>query len=195
MQGEGKSNLSSNLAVALAQTGKRVLLIDGDLRRSRVHKVFKVSCDKGLSCLWDKDPAKADYAANIQPAPEVPNLFVVTAGKRPPNPTELLNTPRLADFLKWAQTQYDQIIVDCPAILPVADTMLWGKYIPRTIFVIRYGKTNVRAAQMALDKLQKAGVKVLGAVIGHYRTESGLTYGKYGYYKSGYSYYYSNDRK
>ena len=196
MQGEGKSNLSSNLAVALAQTGKRVLLIDGDLRRSRLHKVFKVSPEKGLSYLWDKDSAKADYAANIQPAPDVDNLSIMTAGQRPPNPTELLNTPRLAHFLQWAQTRYDQVIVDCPAILPVADTMLWGKYIPRTIFVIRYGKTNVRAAQMALDKLQKAGVKILGAVIGHYRPENtGLTYGKYGYYKSGYSYYYSSDHK
>lgn len=196
MQGEGKSNLSANLAVALAQTGKRVLLVDGDLRRSRLHKVFKVSPEKGLSYLWDKNPAKADYAANVQPTPDIANLFIMTAGQRPPNPTELLNTPRLAHFVQWAQTQYDHVIVDCPAILPVADTMLWGKYIPRTIFVIRYGKTNVRAAQMALNKLQKAGVKILGAVIGHYRPEnSGLSYGKYGYYQSGYSYYYSSDHK
>ncbi len=195
MQGEGKSNLAANLAVALAQNGKRVLLIDGDLRRSRLHKVFKVSPEKGLSYLWDKDPAKADYAGNIQPVPDVKNLFIATAGQRPPNPTELLNTPRLAHFLEWAQKAYDQIVIDCPAILPVADTMIWGKYIPRTVFVIRYGKTNVRAAQMALDKLQKAGIKVLGAVIGHYRPQgSGLSYyGKYGYYKSGYSYYYSDD--
>ena len=71
--------------------------------------------------------------------------------------------------------------------------MLWGRYIPRTIFVIKYGKTNVRSAKMALDKLQKAGVKVLGCVIGHYKS-SGLSYGKYGYYK-GYSYYYSDDQK
>ena len=195
MQGEGKSNLAANLAVALAQTGKRVLLIDGDLRRNRLHKLLKVSSEKGLSYLWDKDPAKADYATNIQPVPDVNNLFIMTAGQRPPNPTELLNTPLLSHFLEWAQQAYDQVIVDCPAILPVADTMLWGRYIPRTIFVIRYGKTNVRAAQMALDKLQKAGVKVLGAVIGHYKTQGGLTYGKYGYYKSGYSYYYSDDEK
>ncbi|MBP5429408.1 MAG: polysaccharide biosynthesis tyrosine autokinase [Elusimicrobiaceae bacterium] len=191
MQGEGKSNLSSNLAVALAQTGKKVLLIDGDLRRCRLHKVFKVSPEKGLSNIWDRDAAKADYASNVQPAKDVPNLFIMTAGQRPPNPTELLNTPRLADFIAWAQKNYDHVLVDCPAILPVADTMLWGKYIPRTVFVIRYGKTNARAAQMALDKLQKAGVKVLGAVIGHYKAQ-GLSYGKYGYYKS-YSYYYSND--
>ena len=193
MQGEGKSNLSSNLAVALAQSGKKILLIDGDLRRSRLHKVFKVSPNKGLSNIWDRDPAKADYAANVQPVTDVANLFVMTSGQRPPNPADLLNTPRLADFIAWAQNNYDQVIVDCPAILPVADTMLWGKYIPRTIFVIKYGTTNVRSAKMALNKLQKAGVKVLGTVIGHYRSSS-LSYGKYGYYK-GYSYYYSDDKK
>lgn len=191
MQGEGKSNLSSNLSVALAQGGKKVLLIDGDLRRCRLHKVFKVSPEKGLSNIWDHDPKKADYTANIQPVADVPNLFVMTAGQRPPNPTDLLNTPRLMDFITWAQKNYDQVIVDCPAILPVADTMLWGKYIPRTIFVIKHGKTNVRSAKMALDKLQKAGVKILGVVLGHYKAQ-GLSYGKYGYYKS---YYYSDDEK
>ncbi len=193
MQGEGKSHLSSNLAVALAQGGKRVLLIDGDLRRCRLHKVFRVSPEKGLSNIWDHDPQKADYASNIQPVADVPNLFVMTAGQRPPNPADLLNTPRLHDFLEWAHKNYDQVIVDCPAILPVADTMLWGKYIPRTIFVIKHGKTNVRSAKMALDKLQKAGVKVLGVVLGHYKKQ-GLSYGKYGYYKS-YSYYYSDENK
>ena len=193
MQGEGKSHLSANLAVALAQIGKKVLLIDGDLRRCRLHKVFKVSPEKGLSNIWDRDPAKADYAANVQPVADVPNLFIMTAGQRPPNPADLLNTPRLADFIAWAQKNYDQVMVDCPAILPVADTMLWGKYIPRTIFVIKHGKTPVRSAKMALDKLQKAGVKILGVVLGHYKAQ-GLTYGKYGYYKN-YSYYYSDEKK
>ena len=193
MQGEGKSNLSSNLAVALAQTGKKVLLIDGDLRRSRLHKVFKISPDKGLSNIWDHNSEKADYAFNIQPVEGIDNLFVMTAGQRPPNPADLLNTPRLADFVAWAKRTYDHVLVDCPAILPVADTMLWGKFIPRTIFVIKYGTTNVRSAKMALDKLHKAGIKVLGTVIGHYKS-SGLSYGKYGYYK-GYSYYYYSDDK
>ena len=194
MQGEGKSNLSANLAVALAQSGKKTLLIDGDLRRSRLHKVFKLSPDKGLSNIWDRDHAKADYASNVQPVADVPNLFVMTAGHRPPNPTDLLNTPKLADFVTWTEQHYDQIIVDCPAILPVADTMLWGKYIACTIFVIKYGKTTVRSTKMALNKLQKAGIKVLGVVIGHYKPQ-GLSYGKYGYYKNGYSYYYSEEDK
>ncbi len=194
LQGEGKSNLASNLAVALAQMGKKILLIDGDFRRGRLHKVFKVSPEKGLSNLWNSDPAVADYAANIQPVQGVPNLFIMTAGKRPPNPTDLLNTPKLADFLAWAEKTYDQVMVDCPAILPVADTMLWGKYIARTIFIIKYAKTNTRSAQLALDKLAKANVKILGAVVGHYRPQ-GLAYGKYGYYKSYSYYYYADDEK
>lgn len=192
LQGEGKSYLSSNLMVALAQAGKKVLLIDGDLRRSRVHKAFKLSLDKGLSNIWDKDPKKADYAANVQPVADVKNLFVMTSGTRPPNPAELLSTPKLADFVAWAQKHYDQVVVDCPAILPVSDTMLWGRHIPRAIFVIKYGKTNVKLAKIALDKLQKAGVKVLGGVIGAYQPQ-GLSYGKYGYYKS--YHYYSDEEK
>lgn len=187
LQGEGKSHLSSNLLVAMAQTGKKVLLVDGDLRRARVHRVFKLSTEKGLSNIWDADPKKADYAANVQAVKDVPNLFVMTSGQRPPNPAELLNTPKLADFIAWATQHYDQVVVDCPAIMPVSDTLLWGKYIPRAVFVIKYGQTNAKLAQLALDKLQKAGIKVLGAVIGHYRPE-GLSYGKYGYYKN-YSYY------
>ena len=192
LQGEGKSHLSSNLLVAMAQAGKKVLLVDGDLRRARVHRVFKLSTEKGLSNIWDADPKKADYAYNVQTVKDVPNLYVMTSGQRPPNPAELLNTPKLADFIEWAKKNYDQVVIDCPAILPVSDTLLWGKYIPRAVFVIKYGQTNAKLAQVALDKLQKAGIKVLGAVIGHYRPE-GLSYGKYGYYKS-YSYY-SEDKK
>lgn len=186
-QGEGKSHLSVNLLVAMAQAGKKVLLVDGDLRRSRLHRVFRLSNDKGLSRIWNADPKKADYAANIQEVKEVPNLFVMTSGQRPPNPAELLNTPKLADFLEWAGKNFDRVVIDCPAILPVTDTLLWGRYIPRAVFVVKYGKTNSQLAQLALDKLQKAGIKVLGAVINQYRPE-GLSYGKYGYYKT-YGYY------
>ena len=193
MQGEGKSHLSSNLVVALAQAGQKVLLVDGDLRRSRLHKVFRLSVDKGLSNIWSSKAEKADYAANVQAVKDVPNLFVMTSGQRPPNPAELLSTPKLADFIKWAEEHYDQVIIDCPAILPVADTMLWGRYIPRGIFAIRYGKTNAKLARVALDKLHKAGIKILGAVVSQYRP-GGLSYGKYGYYKS-YHYYHDKDEK
>ena len=187
LQGEGKSHLSVNLLVALAQAGRKVLLVDGDLRRARLHKAFKLSTEKGLSRIWDADAKKADYAANVQPVKEVPNLFVMTAGHRPPNPAELLNTPKLADFISWAQKNYDQVVIDCPASLPVSDTLLWGKYIPRAVFVLRYGKTSANLAKVALDKLQKAGIKILGAVLTQYKPE-GLSYGRYGYSRYGYGY-------
>ena len=191
MQGEGKSHLSSNLVVALAQAGKKVLLVDGDLRRSRLHKAFRLGVEKGLSNIWSSDSKKADYMSNVQQVPDIKNLFVMTSGQRPPNPAELLSTPKLKDFVSWAEKNFDHLIVDCPAILPVSDTMLWGKYIPRAVFAIRYGKTNTKLAKVALDKLNKADIKVLGAVISQYRPE-GLSYGRYGYYKS---YHYYEDKE
>lgn len=193
LQGEGKSNLSTNLAVALAQTGKKVLIVDGDLRRSRLHKTFRLSPELGLSNIWTAEGEKAEYAANVQPVKDVPNLYVMTAGQRPPNPAELLNTPKLADFIDWAKKNYDQVLIDCPAIVPVSDTLLWGKYIPYAVFLVKYGQTNTRVAQIAIDKLNKADIKILGAVIGHYQP-SGMAIGKYGYYKKSYSYY-NEDKK
>ncbi len=186
LQGEGKSNISSNLAVAFAQTGKKVLLVDGDLRRCRLHKVFKVSSEKGLSNLWTDDENKNSFEANIQPT-EVKNLYIMTSGQRPPNPAELLNTPLLDSFVKWAEENYDLLIIDCPALMPVSDTLLWGRLIDKALFVVRYGKTNAKISKIAVERLQQASVKVLGGVISQYNP-GGLT----GYQKS--YHYYSQEK-
>lgn len=186
LQGEGKSNISSNLAVAFAQTGKKVLLVDGDLRRCRLHKVFKVSSEKGLSNLWTDDENKNSFEANIQQT-EVKNLYIMTSGQRPPNPAELLNTPLLDSFVKWAEENYDLLIIDCPALMPVSDTLLWGRLIDKALFVVRYGKTNAKISKIAVERLQQASVKVLGGVISQYNP-GGLT----GYHKS--YHYYSQEK-
>ena len=186
LQGEGKSNISSNLAVAFAQTGKKVLLVDGDLRRCRLHKVFKVSSEKGLSNLWTDDEKKNSFEANIQPT-EVKNLYIMTSGQRPPNPAELLNTPLLDSFVKWAEDKFDLVIIDCPALMPVSDTLLWGRLINKALFVVRYGKTNAKLSKAAIERLQQASVKVLGGVISQYNP-GGLT----GYHKS--YHYYSQEK-
>lgn len=191
LQSEGKSHLAVNLSVAIAQTQKKVLIIDGDLRRSRLHKVFKVSNEKGLSNIWNGDKNVSDFEYNVQKT-DVENLFVITSGTRPPNPSELLNTPLLEAFIKWALQNFDTVIVDCPAVLPVSDTLLWGKYINKAVFVIKYGQTNVKMAENAIQKLKNAGIKILGGVISQYEPE-GISYSKYGYYKN-YSYY-TGDKK
>jgi capsular exopolysaccharide synthesis family protein len=191
LQSEGKSHLSVNLAVAFAQTQKKVLLIDGDLRRSRLHKVFKLSNEKGLTNIWQEDKKISSFEYNVQQT-KVENLFVMTSGTRPPNPSELLNTPLLEAFVKWAVENYDCVIVDCPAVLPVSDTLLWGKYINKAIFVVKYGSTNSKLAEVALEKMKNVGIKIVGGVISQYEPK-GLTYSKYGYYKN-YSYY-NEDKK
>ncbi|MDD6172790.1 MAG: polysaccharide biosynthesis tyrosine autokinase [Elusimicrobia bacterium] len=182
LQGEGKSNISVNLSVAFAQTGKKVLLVDGDLRRSRLHKLFKLSLEKGLSNLWTDDESKNSFEDNIYHT-EVQNLDVMTSGQRPPNPAELLNTPLLDSFVKWAEEKYDLLIIDCPALMPVSDTLLWGRLINKALFVIRYGKTNGNIAKIALERLQHTSIKVLGGVISQYNPGGLTSYRKtYHYY-------------
>ena len=192
LQSEGKSHLSVNLAVAFAQTQKKVLLIDGDLRRSRLHKVFKVSNEKGLTNIWQEDKKISSFEYNVQQT-KVENLSVMTSGLRPPNPSELLNTPLLEAFIKWAVENFDCVIVDCPAVMPVSDTLLWGKYINKAIFVVKYGSTNSKLAEASLEKMKNVGIKILGGVISQYEPK-GLTYSKYGYYKN-YSYYNEDNSK
>lgn len=191
-QSEGKSYLSSNLAIAMAQTNKKVLIIDGDLRRSKLHKIFRLSNEKGLSNIWLKDKKISDFEYNVQKT-DIENLSVITSGTRPPNPSELLNTPTLNQFIKWAETNYDIVIVDCPAVMPVSDTLIWGTYVDEAIFVIKQGATNVNVALSAMERMQKAGIKILGGVISQYKFQT-LSYSKYGYYKN-YSYYHYNDEK
>ncbi len=186
LQGEGKSHFAVNLSVAFSQTQKKVLLVDGDLRRSRLHKVFRLSNEKGLTNFWKEDKNISSFEYNVQKT-DVENLFVMTSGTRPPNPSELLNTPVLEKFIEWAVASYDTVIIDCPAVLPVSDALLWGKYIKKAVFIVRYSNTDSKLAKLSLEKLRNVGIKILGGIIAQYE-KSGFKYSKYGYYKN-YSYY------
>jgi len=186
VQGEGKSYVAGNLAVAIAQAGERVLIVDGDLRRSNIHKVFRVSNAKGLSDFLGGGRNTEDILPLIQPT-DVKNLSIITCGPRPPNPAELLNTPRLSAFLTWAQGNYDRVIVDCPPMFPVSDALLWGKYINNCIFVAAFGKTRVPLIKTAIKRLSASGLKVLGTVVNMSKF-GGLSYSYYGYYQYNYNY-------
>ena len=188
LQGEGKSFFSSSLATAFTQVGKKVLLIDGDLRRGRLHRIFKLSNEKGLSTLWSEENALDKFEKNIQKT-DVKNLYVLTSGPRPANSSELLSTPLLKNLIDKLVNSFDLIIVDCPASLPVADTFIWGQIIPQAVFTTRQGKTPIKSALFTLQRLKHTNIKVLGGIINDCY-KAGTTYGEYGYYRK----YYAEDK-
>lgn len=190
VQGEGKSYVGANLATAFAQAGERVLIVDGDLRRSNLHKLFRVSNSKGLSDFLAGGRSTEDIQPLIQET-DVKGLSILTCGPRPPNPAELLNTPRLSAFLNWASTEYDRLIIDCPPMFPISDALLWGKYIKSCVFVTAFGKTRVPLIKNATRRLSQAGIKILGNAVNMAKF-GGLSYSYYGYSYQ-YNYHYGPD--
>jgi len=180
VQGEGKTYVASNLAVTFAQLGESVLLIDGDMRRPNVHRAFHVSAEKGLSDFLVSGRRAEEVADLIRPS-EVPGLSLLPCGPRPPNPSELLNTPRLGALIAWAREHYDRVVVDCTPMFPINDTLLWGRHIASAVFVVRYGETHVPVIKNACQKLTTANIKLLGMAVNATRT-GGLSYSSYGYY-------------
>jgi len=189
VQEEGKTYVGSNLATAFAQLGEKVLYIDGDLRRPKIHKNFHISAKHGLSdfLVSGKDVEELD---GLIQTTNVPGLHVLVCGTRPPNPSELLNTPRLAAVVAWAKKHFARVVVDCTPMFPIHDTLLWGRHIPNAIFVVRYGKTRINLVRNAVERMQTGGIKPLGVAINAARPGS-LAYASYGYY---YKQYYHDYR-
>jgi len=193
VRGEGKTFITANLAAAIAQAGEKVLVVDGDLRRSNLHKIFRVSNSKGLSDFLAGGRNVDDLRPLIQPT-DVNNLSILTCGPRPPNPAEMLNTPRLSAFLAWACAEYDRVIVDCPPMFPISDALLWGKHINNCVFVAVFGKTRVPLIKNATKRMLGSGLKILGTVVNMSKF-GGLSYSYYGYhYDYNYNYHYGPDK-
>lgn len=185
VQEEGKSHVSSNLAVAYAQMHPKVLIIDGDLRRPSLHRKFQVSSEKGLSNFLAAGEDAGELSDLLQDT-VVPNLKLLPCGPRPPNPSELLNTPRVAALLAWATAHFDRVIVDSPPIFPISDTILWGRHVKHAVFVVRFGKTRIPLVRNATKRLEVSGIKTLGVAV-NAATQGGLAYSHYGGYN--YQYY------
>lgn len=162
VQEEGKSFVATNLAVALAQLGRNVLMVDGDLRRPRQHRNLEASSERGLSDFLSG--AVTDPEALVQKT-AVPNLHVITCGPRPPNPAELLNTEKLGEFVAWARKRYGRVVVDCTPVFPISDTMLWGRHVRQAVFVARFGRTRAPLIRTACARLRSGGLKLLGGIV------------------------------
>ncbi len=179
----GKSFISRNLGVVLSQVGKRVLIIDADLRKGYIHKSFGLERAVGVS----------EYVAGqvsleeIVKATPVPNLWVVSTGQIPPNPSELLMHERFVTLLTELGARFDTLIVDAPPVLAVSDAAIIGRHVGATLMVARAGKHPIRELEQAVKRLNQAGVEVKGFVF----NDLNVNRQRYRYGYKGYVYRYA----
>lgn len=181
--GEGKSFIGSNLAISFAQNNKRVLIIDADMRKGRLHKIFKVPNTKGYSnLLLDKVENFGNYVKRTN----IPNVSVITRGTIPPNPSELLNSTKNRELIKELKRHYDKIIFDgCPCSgLP--DSIIMSSMVDKVLLVSSNKKTPKSEFMNTKNALEKANAPIAGFIVNNIDSSSGV-YGKY--------YYYYGDRK
>ncbi|WP_295484522.1 polysaccharide biosynthesis tyrosine autokinase [Accumulibacter sp.] len=181
--GLGKSFISKNLGVVLAQVGKRVLIIDADLRKGHIHKEFGLERAVGVS----EYVAGQASLQHILKATAVPNLSVVSTGQLPPNPSELLMHERFVTMLTELSTSFDTLIVDAPPVLAVSDAAIIGRHVGATLMVARSGKHPIRELEQAVKRLAQAGVEVKGFVF----NDLNVSRQRYRYGYKGYVYRYS----
>lgn len=183
--GEGKSTIAANLAITLSQTGARVLVIDGDMRRSSLHSKFKHSKVPGLSELLAGDVASASVLHDTG----IPNLSLITAGTTPPNPAEILGSEKMTDLLTALRAQYDHIIIDAPPVLAVTDAPLLTSRCDLVLVVLETERVPVKAARRMVEMLANVQAPVGGVVINDKINSSMERYGYYGRNYSTYDYY------
>lgn len=181
--GEGKSTTAANLATTIAQGGKRVILVDCDLRRPSQHQLFNVSNDVGLTDLFLDD---APPLSKVWKTTSVPTLRLLTSGTIPPNPSEMLDSKRMSELLAELRDQADMVVIDSPPVLVVADASILGSRCSGALLVVDSGKTRIDVARRALNTLKQANVKMLGTVVNKLSTRrsSGYYYNYYSYYGS-----------
>ncbi|MEM6794320.1 MAG: polysaccharide biosynthesis tyrosine autokinase [Acidobacteriota bacterium] len=176
--GEGKTATTTNLGVVMAQLGRRVLIIDGDLRRPRLHKIFKASNRAGLVNYLTSN---VDLESLVIETP-VPNLVVMPSGPIPPNPSELLASDRMRDLIKMLRTRFDFVLLDTPPVLPVADAVILGTMADGVVLCARAGVLLREDAKYTRERLSYSEMKIIGAVLNRYSTGSSSYNKKYRYY-------------
>ncbi|MDV7426909.1 polysaccharide biosynthesis tyrosine autokinase [Acinetobacter baumannii] len=170
----GKSFISTNLATIFAQGDKRVLLIDADMRRGYMHKYFDVDVKPGLSELLS---GQADLQKVLHKT-QVANLDVITRGKSPTNPSEILSSNQFKELLEQLQSQYDHIIIDTPPVLAVTDGIIISQYTGVNLIVARYAKSQIKELELTVNRFEQAGVKVNGFILNDIqRASAGYGYG------------------
>ncbi len=176
---DGKSTVTANLGVVMAQAGSRVIIVDCDLRKPVQHHIFKLNNHQGFTnCLM----MEASLDKVIQKAiPELGNLHILTSGPIPPNPAEMLNSQRVREFWPMLLQHYDFVLVDAPPVLAVADASILASQMDGVIMVTRYGVTRKDQVQQTRETFQKANANLIGVVLNQAKI-GGDDYNYYYYY-------------
>lgn len=183
----GKSFISTNLAAILAQSEKRVLIIDADLRRGYLHKYFNIDLTPGLTEYLNDQKELSDIIRNT----EVPGLHVMSRGKSPTNPSEMLGSDKFKSLLEELSTQYDHVIIDTPPVLAVTDGIIISQFTGVNLVIARYAKTQMKELELTVNRFEQAGVKVNGFILNDIqRGSGGYSYG----YNYAYAYKASKDQ-
>ena len=185
--GDGKSFVSANLAVAYSQEGKKVLIIDCDLRKGRQHEIFKVAnrSDAGFSNLvlkYDEEDGKRGLAKYIKKT-DVENVHLIPKGPTPPNPLELLSSENTRKIINALRREYDIIILDCPPVLGLSDTRVMLTHSDINMVVVSNRKTKVEFLERVKKVFEQANKKITGVII---NKTSAKDNNYYGYYCNGY---------
>lgn len=183
--GDGKTLLNTNLAISIAQSGRKVLLIDADMRRPRVHQLFSITNDGGLSAVLrgELDPPEAVQTTVVD------NLWCVACGESPSNPAELLASPRFEECLQVYREKYDFIVIDCPPVLAVADPCIIAPLADAVLLAVRLMKDMRSQVVRAKEQLAGVDAHLLGVFVNGIG-EGGKMGGRYGY--GGYAYGYGS---
>ena len=186
--GDGKTTVACNLSIAMTEIGRKVLMIDGDLRKPRLHKVFSVANSWGLSdVLWAETPIETVPISHLVSETEVSGLCLLPAGSCGGTPTNLFYSPRMSRLLRRIRMEFDMIMIDAPPMIHLADARVLGRLADGVILVVRAGQTTTESALFASQRFAEDGTRVMGTVLNSWDPSSGRHYGyeSYGDYKAG----------
>lgn len=186
--GEGKTLVSINMAIAMAQSGQRTLIVDSDMRRPRVHKALDLENERGLSAIVSGQAQVDDVVRDTA----IENLFAITCGEIPPNPLELLHTERFQKFVAELGSKYDRVIFDSPPLAAVSDALVLSQSVDAVLLILKFGQTRKELLKRSVEQLEALGAPFMGCVLNDISAAAGSAYA-YSYYY--YRYRYDDDDK
>jgi len=161
---EGKTTTAVNTALSLVQTGARVLIIDADMRRPRIHSIFNLSNDNGLSALLSRETVESEISSAIQ-HDEESGLFILTSGPVPPNPAELLGSEQMVRLIATTSSDFTHVIVDSPPVAAFTDGVLIAAMVDGVLLVVHSGKSSRKVVARARKLLRDVGARIIGVVL------------------------------